>query len=505
MAGHEALGRRHDRGAHAAQHLGDAGGRDVVALARARRALQPRHDGLAVLRVLELDADQRGRVVRRRRLGLVGLDVALLGEDAGHLALELRGGDLDDVVLGTDRVADPREVVGDRIGHRHGYQLDFVMPGMKPLCASSRRQMRHTPNLRYTARERPQRRQRVYSRVLYLDPRCWRTFWDVLATGLALLGAVGVHVRVALAAEGHAECLEQRVGLFVGLRRRGDGDVQAPHLVDGVVVDLGEDDLLAQTHRVGPASVERPRLEAAEVTRARERHGDQAVEELVGAIAAQRHADADRHALADLELGDGLAGAPDRRLLAGDRRELLLGGVEKLRILLGVTDAHVQGDLHELGRLHVARVSEALDQRGADLLEVPRLEACCLGCCGFHGPGALVELRPGPSGDAVAAATLADDPDARPLLGLGVDELDVGDVDGSLALDDAGLDLRGVGEGALMALDDVDALDADPLLLGVDLQDLAGLTAVLAADHDDFVIGTDLEAHAQSTSGASEM
>src|ERR1044072_2486640 len=128
------------------------------------------------------------------------------------------------------------------------------MPGMKPLCASSRRQMRHTPNLRYTARLRPQRRHRVYSRGLYLDPRCWRTFWDVLATGLALLAGVGVHVRVALAAEGHPEGLEQRVGLLRGLRRRRDGDVHASHLVDGVVVDLGEDDLLAQAHRVGAAT-----------------------------------------------------------------------------------------------------------------------------------------------------------------------------------------------------------------------------------------------------------
>src|SRR3954447_5747504 len=493
MAGHEALGRRHDRGAHAAQHLGDAGGRDVVALARARRALQPRHDGLAVLRVLELDADQRGRVVRRRRLGLVGLDVALLGEDAGHLALELRGGDLDDVVLGTDRVADPREVVGDRIGHRHGYQLDFVMPGMKPLCASSRRQMRHTPNLRYTARERPQRRQRVYSRVLYLDPRCWRTFWDVLATGLALLGAVGVHVRVALAAEGHAECLEQRVGLGVGLRGRGDGDVQAPHLVDGVVVDLGEDDLLADAHRVAAAAVERRGLEPTEVADARERHRDQAGEELIGTVAAQRDAGHDRHALTDLDLGDGLAGAPDRRLLAGDRRELLCGRVEKLRVLLGVTDAHVQGDLHELGRLHVARVAEALDERRPDLLEVLRLEACGLGC-GFHC-FYLVQLRARGLGHAVAVATLAGDTDTRALLGLRVDDLDVADVDGALPLDHAGLDLRRVGEGALMALDDVDALDDDPLLLGVDAQDLADPAAVLAADDDDLVIGPDLQGH----------
>src|SRR3954466_14705141 len=147
VAGHDALRRRDDGGAHAAEHLGNAGGGHVVALARTGCALQPRHHGLAVLGVLELDADQRAGVVAGRRLGLPRLDVALLGEDAGHLALELRGGglhhvrrgpglprldvalrgedaghlalelrggDLDDVVLGTDRVADPGQVVGDR-------------------------------------------------------------------------------------------------------------------------------------------------------------------------------------------------------------------------------------------------------------------------------------------------------------------------------------------------------------------------------------------------------
>jgi hypothetical protein len=41
------------------------------------------------------------------------------------------------------------------------YQLDFVMPGIEPSCASSRRQILQRPNLRKTARGRPQRRQRV--------------------------------------------------------------------------------------------------------------------------------------------------------------------------------------------------------------------------------------------------------------------------------------------------------------------------------------------------------
>src|SRR5215468_2191830 len=37
------------------------------------------------------------------------------------------------------------------------YQLDLVMPGSSPRCAIVRKQIRHRPNLRYTARGRPQR------------------------------------------------------------------------------------------------------------------------------------------------------------------------------------------------------------------------------------------------------------------------------------------------------------------------------------------------------------
>ena len=216
------------------------------------------------------------------------------------------------------------------------------------------------------------------------------------------------------------------------------------------------------------------------------------VDELVGALAAQRDADADGHALADLELGDRLAGAPDRRLLAGDRRELLGGGVEELGVLLGVTDAHVQGDLLEARRLHHRRVAEALDQRGSDLLEVARLEACGLGG-GFHGLRRPSRASSRSARHAIADAILAGDPHAGRLLGLGVDEHDVADVDRALALDDAGLALGCVGQRALMALDDVQALDVDPGLLRVHAEDLARLAAVLAADDDDLVVATDLQ------------
>src|ERR1017187_2203213 len=52
-----------------------------------------------------------------------------------------------------------------------GYQLDLVMPGSSPRCAIERKQIRQSPNRRYTARGRPQREHRVYPRTLNLGVR----------------------------------------------------------------------------------------------------------------------------------------------------------------------------------------------------------------------------------------------------------------------------------------------------------------------------------------------
>ena len=51
------------------------------------------------------------------------------------------------------------------------------MPGMAPSWASSRRQIRQSPNFLYTARGRPQRLQRVYTRVGYFCGRAAFAIW----------------------------------------------------------------------------------------------------------------------------------------------------------------------------------------------------------------------------------------------------------------------------------------------------------------------------------------
>src|SRR5213594_1290265 len=62
------------------------------------------------------------------------------------------------------------------------YQLALTTPGISPRCASCRKQSRHRPNFRNTARGRPQRRQREYLRTLNLGVRFHFSSIDFLAT-----------------------------------------------------------------------------------------------------------------------------------------------------------------------------------------------------------------------------------------------------------------------------------------------------------------------------------
>jgi hypothetical protein len=61
------------------------------------------------------------------------------------------------------------------------YQLAFLTPGISPLSANLRKQMRQIPNLRYTARGRPHSRQRRFSRVENLGGLAAMAIFDLLA------------------------------------------------------------------------------------------------------------------------------------------------------------------------------------------------------------------------------------------------------------------------------------------------------------------------------------
>jgi hypothetical protein len=62
------------------------------------------------------------------------------------------------------------------------YQLALRTPGISPWSANFRKQIRQMPNLRYTARGRPQSWQRRFNRVANLGARFALANLDLLAT-----------------------------------------------------------------------------------------------------------------------------------------------------------------------------------------------------------------------------------------------------------------------------------------------------------------------------------
>src|SRR5262245_33137745 len=144
--------------------------------------------------------------------------------------------------------------------------------------------------------------------------------------------------------EREVECGQQRTRLVVGLGGGADRDVHAPDIRRLVVVDLRENDVLLDAERVVAAAVEALRVETAEVAHARQRDGDQAVQELVHARLAQRHLAADRLAIAQLVSRDRLARLGDDRLLTGDLTEVGRGRLHLLAIVDAFADAHVDDD-----------------------------------------------------------------------------------------------------------------------------------------------------------------
>src|SRR4051794_4628891 len=173
--------------------------------------------------------------------------------------------------------------------------------------------------------------------------------------------------------EREAQVLEQRPALVVVGGGRDHGDVHAARPVDLVLVDLVEHDLLGQPEGVVAPAVELVGVQTAEVTDARQRERQQAVEELPHPVTTQRDVRADRHALAQLELRDGLAGLGDLRLLAGDRGEVLDRTLDQLGVTRSLADTHVDHDLGQAGHLHHVGVAELLTHRGEDLLAVAHL------------------------------------------------------------------------------------------------------------------------------------
>src|SRR5512143_959446 len=227
--------------------------------------------------------------------------------------------------------------------------------------------MRHMPNFRMNARGRPQRTQRFRLRIAYFSFE----FALMIAARRAMPALLDL-----LSAERHAELSQENPGPVVRACRRDDGDVETLGLVDLRGVDLGKDEMVLDAEREIAAPVERTRRHAPEVPHARKRNVHETVEKLVHAVAAQRHAAADRHSRAQLERGARLLGPRDDGALAGDLRELLGRGVDELRVRDGFADPHVEDDLLELRDGHEVRDPELLLEDRDDVLLVLLLQTC---------------------------------------------------------------------------------------------------------------------------------
>src|SRR5215831_10764606 len=114
--GHQALVRAQDRQAKPVADARDLAGADVAAQARRRHALQLADDGLSA-GVFEPDAQHLPSLVGLERR--VILNVVVLLQDPRDLGLHLRHRNVDAAVLRSARIADPRQHIGDRVGHAH--------------------------------------------------------------------------------------------------------------------------------------------------------------------------------------------------------------------------------------------------------------------------------------------------------------------------------------------------------------------------------------------------
>src|SRR2546423_4321447 len=251
-----------------------------------------------------------------------------------------------------------RSAMGSVIIRARSYQDALINPGICPFSASWRRQMRHSLKRRKKARGRPHNGQRLCWRTRNLGLRIAFIRCDVRATGSP---------RSSGGAEWNTERTQQRSPLRVALRGRADVDGEAFDLVDLVDVDLRKDDLLANAERVVAPAVEGLFRDSLEVAHARQRHVHQTIEELVHAIATQRHHTADRQPLAQLEVGDRLLRLGDHRPLARNRRNLGDGRIEDLRVLDGFAEPHVEDDLLEPRHLIDVRVALLVLERWDDL------------------------------------------------------------------------------------------------------------------------------------------
>src|SRR5690349_20054 len=115
--GHEPTRRAENRHPETVPHARNVADADVPAKPGARNPLELPDDRLSALRVLQHHAPHGAPVLRLQPP--VVLNEVFLLQDAGDLGLHLRYRHVHAAMLRPARIADPREHIGDRIGHAH--------------------------------------------------------------------------------------------------------------------------------------------------------------------------------------------------------------------------------------------------------------------------------------------------------------------------------------------------------------------------------------------------
>src|ERR1035437_1236702 len=123
--GHQPLRGAEDRDAESVAHARDLRHRDVLAEAGARHSAHLADDRLPALRVLEHDAKERTAIGTVHGL-IVGDEVIGL-QQPRDLEFHLRCRHVDAAMLRSARIADPRQHVGNWVGHAHGVLPVFPM------------------------------------------------------------------------------------------------------------------------------------------------------------------------------------------------------------------------------------------------------------------------------------------------------------------------------------------------------------------------------------------
>src|SRR6185437_1653959 len=171
------------------------------------------------------------------------------------------------------------------------------------------------------------------------------------------------NARLLLLCEGQAHELEELVAFFVGLSGRHDRHLHPPDLINLVVVDFGEDELFTDAEAVIAPAIKSVWVQPLEITNARQRSRDKAVQEFVHAHAAKRRGNSDWVPFTQTKVCNGAARPRNHGLLAGDRGNIFHRFIEGVRVGQRFAKTDIHNDLCQARNLHDVAVLVLLAQR----------------------------------------------------------------------------------------------------------------------------------------------